>query len=236
MNSQLPDCIAKLVAGIQSVGSVDNEILSELINRADLSETALRAYNSFNHSEAESYGRSLLFENEKFKILLMSWRPNDFTAIHNHGHTDWGCVHFFGNATHRLYTENDGILELNSRDYFEEGQNAAVCGNLIHLMGNSGPKEFVTLHIYGSDTRLNAIPDDTEVFLPEFREKVATAGTAFLNMDKSLKKSETFFNSLTETTLLDYLELIKPFYFKNHRMDILQEINRFEKNTKEYYH
>jgi hypothetical protein len=45
----------------------------------------------------------------------MSWRANDFTAIHNHGATEWGCVFFMGSATHRIYEMENDKLSLNAK-------------------------------------------------------------------------------------------------------------------------
>ena len=30
----------------------------------------------------------------------MLWKLDDFPAIYNHGYTEWGCVYFFGEASH----------------------------------------------------------------------------------------------------------------------------------------
>jgi predicted metal-dependent enzyme (double-stranded beta helix superfamily) len=235
MNSQLPDCIVKLTRELSNIPDVNNEIVSEVVGRAGLSEASLSHFNLFNHPGAESYGRRLLYESEKFKILLMTWDPGDFTAIHNHGETEWGGVFFFGNATHRLYEFEYGKLKLSRKDIFEKGQTAAVCGDLTHMMGNPGKTGFMTLHIYGSNKNLNDRLNNEKVFLPEHKIVATTNGPAFLNVAEEIKISEEFFNNYTEDTLLDYFDLIKPFYQRNKREDQLKKISRFEKNINSYY-
>ncbi|OFX37415.1 MAG: hypothetical protein A2X05_18785 [Bacteroidetes bacterium GWE2_41_25] len=203
--------------------------------RAGLSEDALFPYNIFNHTGAESYGRRLLYESEKFRILLMTWDPGDFTAIHNHGETEWGGVYFFGNATHRLYETEYGNLKLSRKDIFEKGQTAAVCGDLTHMMGNSGKTGFMTLHIYGSNKNLNDSLNREKVFLPEHKVLATTNGPAFLNMAETLKTEEEFYDTYTDETLIDYFELIKPYYLRNNRYDVLKTISTFEKDINAYY-
>ncbi|MBK7625638.1 MAG: cysteine dioxygenase family protein [Bacteroidales bacterium] len=235
MISKLPDCIVNLIRELNSVTDVTNEIVSEVMVRAGLSEDALFPYNLFNHTGTESYGRRLLYESDKFRILLMTWNPGDFTAIHNHGVTEWGGVYFFGNATHRLYETEYGNLKLSRKDIFEKGQTAAVCGDLTHLMGNSGKTGFMTLHIYGSNKNLNDSLNKEKVFLPEHKLLATTSGPAFLNVAEEIKTSEEFFNNYTEETLLDYFDLIKPFYMRNKRDDLLLTISSFEKDIDTYY-
>jgi predicted metal-dependent enzyme (double-stranded beta helix superfamily) len=207
----------------------------EIIENARFSEHEFIPFNKFDHPETESYGRNLLYETDKFKIYLMSWKPGDFTAIHNHGITEWGGVYFFGNATHRLYEMTNDKLELIQCDYFKKGDSAAICGDLIHMMGNSGNKEFTTLHIYGSNTGFSANAKDEKVFLPEHRSVFNTNGPAFLNMNEDLKKLKTFFNDIKEGTLLDYFDTIKPFYSRIKRDDVIQTISMFERNLSLYY-
>ena len=165
----------------------------------------------------------------------MTWNPGDFTAIHNHGVTEWGGVYFFGNATHRLYEFEYGNLKLSRKDIFEKGQTAAVCGDLTHMMGNPGKTGFMTLHIYGSNKNLNDRLNNEKVFLPEHKIVATTNGPAFLNAGEEIKISEEFFNNYTEDTLLDYFDLIRPFYKRNKRDDQLKKISRFEKNINSYY-
>ena len=235
MNNQLPDCIVKLTRELNSLPDVTNEIVSEVVGRAGLSEDALTPYNLFNHPGTESYGRRLLYESDKFRILLMTWNPGDFTAIHNHGVTEWGGVYFFGKATHRLYEIEDGSLRLSRKDIFEKGQIAAVCGDLTHMMGNSGKTGFMTLHIYGSNKKLNISLNSEKVFLPEHKLLATTNGPAFLNMVETLKTGQEFYNTYTKETLMDYFELVKPYYLRNNRYDLLQTISTFERDLTTYY-
>ncbi len=127
MNNDLPSGIKKIALELNNSGDIDNDIVTEIVSSAKLSEKELSQYISFNHPNDESYGRKLILDSGKFKILLMSWRAGDFTAIHNHGYSEWGCVYFFGEAKHRLYEIEEDELRLVQKDNFQRDQIASVC-------------------------------------------------------------------------------------------------------------
>lgn len=224
MKTELPKSIKNIISKINNTDKIDRKKLIDIISKAKLSEKDFSEYTTFDHPDSESYGRKLIFDNGNFKILLMSWRVGDFTAIHNHGYTEWGCVYFFGEATHRLYKMVDDKLKLVKKDYFLEGQIASVCEDLIHLMGNSSLKYFTTLHVYGSNSLNSNISENAKVYIPEFQKVVTTMGSAYLNMDKNLILGENSFSSLQGSDFIDYLTLIKPFYERNKEHNIVKEM------------
>lgn len=235
MITNLPKSIEHIVNELEHTDYVDNNILTEIINHAKFSEDNFIPFQTFNHSNLESYGRKLLVDKGKFKILLMSWRPGDFTAIHNHGFTEWGIVYFFGNAVNRLYENQLKSLSLIQRTSFETGQSASVCGDLIHLMGNYNSKEFTTLHIYGSNTRTKHISQDAEIYVPEKHMKVRTEGSAYLNMSDKFKLQEENYTKYNTETLIDYFNLILPFYTRINRIDMINKIKSYIKNPELFF-
>lgn len=231
----IPHSLLELTNELDSLKNIDNKIVAEIVSGTRLIASDFTQYQSFDHPYAESYGRKLILDNGKFKILLMSWRPGDFTAIHNHGYTEWGCVCFFGEATHRLYTLEKGELRLQQSDIFGEGEVASVCGDLTHMMGNAGKQNFTTLHIYGSNTKTSNISENAKVYVPEFRKIFTTMGSAYLLMNQNLILSETGFDNISVRTLNDYLSLVKPFYIRNGIRNIVNLINEVLEDPDLYY-
>ena len=226
MKTELSSTIYKLILDIKNAGKMDNSLITEIVNSNKLSEKDLGAFVSFGHANSQSYGRKLIFDNGNFKLLLMSWKAGDFTAIHNHGNTEWGCVYFFGEASHRLYEIVDDELKIIQKDNFHEGQIAAVCGDLTHMMGNAGSKDFTTLHIYGSNTRNSNVSENAKVYLPEFKKVVTTMGSAYLNMDSNIMLSEKLLLKMRQDVLLDYVTLVKPFYERTKKFDIIRRMEK----------
>ncbi|MEA3445010.1 MAG: hypothetical protein U9R19_09840, partial [Bacteroidota bacterium] len=128
MKTDLPAHFQNLILDIVGAGKMDNNLITEIVKSNKLSEKDINSFTTFNHINSESYGRKLIFDNGNFKILLMSWKAGDFTAIHNHGYTEWGCVYFFGEATNRLYEIDNDELKVVQKDNFHHGEIASVCG------------------------------------------------------------------------------------------------------------
>ncbi|MBT3208459.1 MAG: cysteine dioxygenase family protein [Bacteroidetes bacterium] len=224
MNKELPNCIKEISAELNNLPFINNELVSEIVSEANLSEKELREYISFDHCISESYGRKLIVDNGNYKILLMSWRVGDFTAIHNHGYTEWGCVYFFGEAAHRLYETNEKEIKLIQKDNFYEGQIASVCGDLTHMMGNSFSKKLTTLHIYGSNTRKNNVSENAKVYMPEFQKEVTTKGSAYLNMNKKLMLSDKPLLNISLDDFIDYFTLVRPFYELSKKYNVISKM------------
>lgn len=223
--------LERLVQDIKHQKFVTNPLVSEIVENNHVSESDVADYVLYNHLPNESYGRQLIYDNGNFKILLMSWKSGDFTAIHNHGYTEWGCVYFFGNATHRLYSVTNDELKILKKDNFSKGQIASVCGDLTHIMGNSGTEDFTTLHIYGSNTRKNDVSKDAIVYLPELNKEVTTMGTAFLNMDKNLILTEKPIMNMNHEVVADYFSLVKPYYERNGLFSVLKNMEKELENS-----
>jgi len=218
--------LERLIKDIKHQEFLTNPLVSEIVESNRISENDVANYVSYNHSPNESYGRQLIYDNGNFKILLMSWKSGDFTAIHNHGYTEWGCVYFFGDATHRLYSVSNNELKILQKANFQKGQVASVCGDLTHIMGNSSSENFTTLHIYGSNTRKSDVSKDATVYLPELEREVTTMGSAYLNMDKQLILSEKPMIKAGNDVIADYFSLVKPFYERNGLVSILKNMEK----------
>ncbi len=224
MTDNLPKSIRNLVLELGNHSHIDNDLVAQIMSGINFPENALKPFFYLDHPKNESYGRKLIWNNGDFKILLMTWRPGDFTAIHNHGFTEWGGVYFLGDATHRLYRVENDELALVRKNVYPSGKVASICGDLTHLMGNSGNSDIVTLHVYGSNTRKRNVSEDAKVYMPEFQKIVTTMGTAYLNMDKALILSEIPFENIGSDALSDYFSLVKPFYERNKMPEVLQKM------------
>jgi len=225
MEAFLPDSIKNIIDALEKTRNPDNRALNEIVAHSGVAEKDFSSFRNFAYSANESYGRRLLFDSNRFKILLMSWRKNDFTSIHNHGATEWGCVYFMGKATHRIYENENAMLKMKRKDYFEPGQIADVCGDFIHIMGNSGNKDFLTLHIYGSNDNQTIDNALVEVYAPEHGKLYITNGEAYLNIKKELVKAAYDFNTIAPEAAVDYLLLVKPFYERIMNETVVRKIN-----------
>lgn len=224
MNTVISPPIQALINDIQKQDRVDNTLILDIVQAHQLSQNDLAPFALYDHQCSESYGRKLIFDNGNFKLLLMSWRAGDFTAIHNHGYTEWGSISFFGTLTHRLYNASGKDLTLVHKNTFQAGQHITMSGDLTHMMGNSSNENIMTLHIYGSNSRKHNVSEGAKVFMPEQHKTVTTMGSAYLNMAQDYIVNELPLNTMAQDSLEDYLQLVKPFYERNNNADLLNMI------------
>ncbi len=209
MSSAIPEKVVKLARKIESGDMVDFSLLKEAVAGTKISPNDFEKNASFSHPPDQSYGRILLHESRRLKIFLMCWAPGDFTAIHDHGQTEWGCVVALGDFTHRVYDFVEGQLRLKSDDPFGEGEVACLTGDLIHMMGNAGNRNIMSLHIYGSDSDNKSLAKRSRVYFPEKKKVITTNGPAFLSCPEDSILEQEYFDSVDKNALLDYLNLIK---------------------------
>ncbi len=203
-----PPEINELIDKLGNLNFIDNNLLVKIIEKLKITEESLLQYAVYNHKPDESYGRRRIYRANNFEIFVMSWMPGDFTAIHNHGHSEWGIVYFLGNALHRSYESEENKLKLTKTEIIPIGTIAPVCGNLTHSMGNSTDKPFITLHIYGSNSYEGIITEDSKIFDVNNNRIITTTGPAYINMKEEYCKNIDTGIETDENTKKDFDKLI----------------------------
>ncbi|MBP0019211.1 MAG: methyltransferase domain-containing protein [Cyanobacteria bacterium SBLK] len=150
----LPVSLQKIIEQIrQHHQEIKPSIAKKIVIEADVKIEDIMPWASFNHSPKDSYGRQLVFSDNFFEIMVMSWVSGDVSAIHDHGYTQWGAVQVFGAAEHAVFIiQNDLLLTL-SRETLQSGTIMAVGNQLIHQMANISGEKFLSLHVYGVNNR-----------------------------------------------------------------------------------
>ncbi len=218
-----------LIQEIEVCKEMNSGKLIDVIHSARLSKEEFEPFSDFSHDPGLSYARTRLYEGRNFNIYLMSWAPGDFTAIHSHGLTDWGAVVFFSGVSHRLYEVTETHITLKDASSVPEGLVAPVNGNLVHAMGNLSELPAMSLHIYGSDQSISNANDGSLVYELEKKLIRRTHGEAYINLatNNCLQTIEGL--ATDEATLLDYLDIVQPFYRKNNLFDMSEKIDQIRK-------
>jgi cysteine dioxygenase len=248
MSSKIHNKVIKLAQKLEASDTHDFHFLKETVAGTGFTVNDFKQYAPFIHPPDQSYGRNLLYESDRLKIFLMCWAPGDFTAIHDHGETPWGCVYALGNFTHRVYHLNKGLLKIKSYASFSKGQVACLKGDFIHMMGNKGNKNIMSLHIYGSDSQDELLAKRSRIYQIDKKKVITTNGPAYLNTNEESILHQEFFDSVDPIALLDYIDLMKyrsekvrrrktsiytrhVFTVKNYRSDIPVVIARVINNA-----
>jgi cysteine dioxygenase len=220
---------------IESSHRIDNTFLVALLREAKLKAEDFRKYYTFKHDVAQSYGRSVVYEGRNFIIYVMSWAPGDFTAIHSHGHSDWGSVVFFSDTNHRLYHAKGLKIELVEKSIIPKGSVVPVTGDFVHAMGNLTDTQFMTLHIYGSDKSVSNANDFSKIYEIEKKQIRTTNGAAYINIsDEYCKKTDQGLLTNVET-LVDYMQIILPYYKKNKLTSAIKKIEDYITDPESYF-
>ena len=163
-SNELPLSIKRLINSLQRQKVLDPNIARQLVIDAKITQEDLLPWADFSHSVADSYGRKLVYDGGNFEIMVMSWMPGDFSAIHDHGSTQWGAVQCFGNGEHWVYKLYNQELSIHSQTAFPPGTAVAVNHDLIHQMGNPSELPFLSLHVYGCENPHGSITGDARIF------------------------------------------------------------------------
>ncbi|MGV6860577.1 MAG: cysteine dioxygenase [Putridiphycobacter sp.] len=170
----------------------------------------LMPWADFNHPKHEGYGRKLVFANSNFEVMVMSWMPKDFSAVHNHGYTQWGAVQVFGPATHYVYKFEKSKIKLVEKAQFESKDVVLVSNDFIHQMGNKSNAPYLTLHIYGAENVSSEITADSFIYEIEKNRVVKTTGGAFFQLEESNVTVVEPLYCDDEWTLNEFIETILP--------------------------
>lgn len=184
--------------------------VAKVLADAQVDTEDLLQWTDFEHPKADSYGRKLVFKAEHFEIMVMSWNPGDFSAIHDHGHTEWGAVQIFGEAEHATFSIIDDMLVTSSREKFEPGTIIPVSHSLIHQMGNPGTEAFISLHVYGAPQTFQSITGEARLYDPvNSRIQLVNGGVFFLLPEKQIVRSEGGPQGDWGTTIRNEVEKLK---------------------------
>jgi len=237
MKNVIEDCstIKKIVDAIEGQKQVDNSWLVSFLQRIDIKPESLSKYQDFTHGNDKSYGRKVVYEGANFIVYVMSWAPGDFTAIHSHGFSDWGSVVFFADTNHRLYEADGQKIRLAGKSIIPKGSVVPVTGDFVHAMGNLTDTPFITLHIYGSNKAISNANDFSLVYEIEKKQIQTTSGAAYINISENLSKKTVHGLQTNVETLVDYLQIILPYYKKNNKHNAVATIEGYLREPETYF-
>jgi len=177
--------LKRLIAGLSVLRSPEPEQLLSLMATAGVCAEELEPWADYGHSPSDSYGRQLVWHGGHVEVMVMTWLPGDFSAIHDHGLAQWGAVQCFGQAEHYSYRLRRLHLCDEQALPYGPGQVRAVSPALIHQMGNAGEQSFLSLHVYGCREPRTAVTASARVFDPDEGCIQFTSGGVFFALPES---------------------------------------------------
>ncbi|MGB0879139.1 MAG: methyltransferase domain-containing protein [Polaribacter sp.] len=164
-NPKIANSLKGVIHNLKEEKNLNPSAIVRIIKNANVQAEDLKNWEDFDHPRADSYGRKLIYQGDNFELMVMSWRPGDFSAIHDHGQTKWGAVQIFGPAEHATFRLEDDHLSTLARWKVAPKKVLGVSNSLIHQMGNpTSDQFFVSLHVYGTNHETENITGDARIF------------------------------------------------------------------------
>ena len=204
-NRAFPKALAKLLERVTATREMTPELAASLLSDTQVRAEDLRPWTDFWHPASDSYGRKLVRRGPNFELMVMSWAPGDYSAIHDHGVAEWGAVRYLGAADHIVFREQGGFLSVADRMTTELGMVYPVDHSLIHLMGNSTHTPFLSLHLYGRAAAADSITGGARIFdLWERRIQRTDGGVFYCLPESEIERREPCPAADVETCLLHH--------------------------------
>lgn len=201
----LPGALEGLLRELDHSGCADATIAAGLLENLDLQVADLQPWQDIDHSLCDSYGRQLVARGSNYELMVMSWAPGDYSAIHDHGLAEWGAVRYFGVADHLVFAERSGCLTLDQRMSMRPGDVFPVEPELIHAMGNGTDFPFLSLHLYGRADAADSITGSARVFdLFEQRIQRTDGGVFFCLPERDIVSRQACPTADRSTTMLHH--------------------------------
>ena len=205
------------------------------LQEAALELSDLMPYADFNHPVDDGYGRKMVVDAEHYEVMVMTWNPGDFSAVHDHGYTAWGAVQVFGNVMHHTFTTSQELFRVTKKEILAEGTIIKVNNALIHQMGNVTSSPYLTVHLYGNSERRGNITADSRIFELESGLIKHTTGGAFFNLPDHAVFDIEKMPEIEHTSMVHQLAILMQYYqrFTETRAD---ELTRSVLDRFSYYH
>lgn len=161
----LPASLQHIVEKLTGERTLTPAFVRKTILEAKVEPKDLEPWADFDHPVTDSYGRKLVYKGDNFEIMVMSWRPGDFSTIHDHGYTQWGAVQIFGPAEHATFRVLEDQISTLARWIVTPGDVVGVSHSLVHQMGNpTSDTFFLSMHVYGEEEDVDNVTGDARVF------------------------------------------------------------------------
>ncbi len=226
-----------IINAMQENENLNATHIKKLVEQANITEEDLLPYADFNHPIEDSYGRKMIYDGGNFEIMTMSWNPNHYSSIHNHGDTQWGVVQVFGNTHHFIYRIRENELQFAKKEILVKGEVIKVVNSMIHQMGNPSTKGYMTLHIYGSNEKYQDVTADAKNYELEKDRINHTTGGAFFNLPEENIYDFQSCPVPTDDVFVNYIKLLTDYYLRQEQTDEIKKLknNLLKKLEKRIY-
>ena len=178
-----------LIGSLENLSEFNLEGVYEAVSRSTVGFRDLEKWIDYDYPVSDSYGRKMVHDGGFFEVMVMCWKPGDYSAIHDHGKAEFGVVKVFGDTEHAAYKIVNQKLITLGRTIIEAGTTLEVAPALIHQMGNPGDSNFFSLHIYVNQAAEGNITGGSRIYDYNRNAILRVDGGAFYLLPESEIKS-----------------------------------------------
>ena len=231
----LPIELNDLVEKLDKLSVFEPSTILNLLKASSITEETILPWATFDHDPKEGYGRKTVHEGRNYEILVMSWCPRDYTAVHNHGIAEWGAVQVFGRLEHINFKKEDNFISTIYKEKLNYGEVIAVNQALIHQMGNPFDEQAISLHIYGTKNSSNNVTAETQLFEIGKHEIQEVKGGVFYDLkNNEISKRSPGLRADRITEIQHYTQLLNLYLKANYRgAQYNAAINYFQNRSSE---
>lgn len=214
----LPIEILDLISKLDALNSFEPAELLKVLKSSKITKTSLLPWSTFDHNPKEGYGRREVYKGDNFEIMVMSWCPGDYTAVHNHGIAEWGAVKVFGKLEHINFKQEDNFISTIYKEKLDNHEVIAVNQALIHQMGNPFDENCLSLHVYGTSTVSENVTANSQIFEIGKHEIQEVNGGVFYDLkNNEISKRSPGLRADKITEIQHYTHLLNLYYKSNNR-------------------
>lgn len=215
--------LQRLTDLIEQNGEMTISKVAEYVKTAAISVDDLEPYADFDHPNEDGYGRQIAVAGKHYEIMVMSWNPGDFSAVHDHGYTTWGAVQVFGHVMHHTFAIKKDRFTLTKKEILASGTIKKVNNPLIHQMGNVTSSPYLTLHVYGDNEYIGDVTANSRIFEIETGLIKHTTGGAFFNLPDEKVYDVEEMPEIDYQTFVHQASILMQYYqrFPEDKMDYL---------------
>jgi len=177
--------VENLVKALESLERFTPESVHQIVSECDIEVGDLEDWINYDYPVSDSYGRKMVHDGGFFEVMVMCWRPGDYSAIHDHGKAEFGAVKIFGDVEHAIFKLDYQKFTTISRERVKSGTTLKVTPSLIHQMGNPGESNFFTLHVYGNVNLDSGVTSEARIFDYSRNELLFVNGGIFYLLPES---------------------------------------------------
>ena len=177
--------VKNLVKALESLERFTPESVHGIVSKCDIGVEDLKDWIDYDYPVSDSYGRKMVHDGGFFEVMVMCWRPGDYSAIHDHGKAEFGAVKLFGDVEHATFNLENQKFTTISRERVRSGTTLKVTSSLIHQMGNPGESNFFTLHVYGNVELEGGVTSEARIFDYSRNELLFVNGGIFYLLPES---------------------------------------------------